>query len=459
MSDLIRELMPSISTASGLSNEARDGSHIAGSAKVRPQTSRPRLAPQQDERALSIPDEPQPEFWTNRLACTYPPLETSQTQIPQIPDQTDFVKRWFEFHQGYRIVERADGTEQRIAVIGEPFREVSPGFLPRTLDQLRAGRTNDHTRPENRFRRGRIPEEEDSEETPHQTLEEALDSLLDEVSDEETARHSNETAAQHVEEADMPGRREVTSLSRPLTRAEARIQRARQGFARMFGTREEIEADDYQSPITGMFSRAWERFGQAEARRASGETVAPAVNTLTPVERREIEQQILWGVMRESTEIEEVEDTGRRFFSTLRDNRSEDALLPGEERPPVRIPTPQPGPGMPSRSSIDELTLQLARMRQAYDQQRNAMRPGPTLDSQPNRPPPLKEEQMMKNLQCHVCYAQLADIAVLPCGHMVMCEYCADVVIPVKNQQFPVRPSKCPMCRKGVKQRVRIHFG
>ncbi|KAF2634801.1 hypothetical protein P280DRAFT_438343, partial [Massarina eburnea CBS 473.64] len=84
--------------------------------------------------------------------------------------------------------------------------------------------------------------------------------------------------------------------------------------------------------------------------------------------------------------------------------------------------------------------------------------PRQTLDA-PDRPDPLSDEQMTKNLACQVCYVQIADIAILPCGHMCMCKWCADVVVPVKHSTFPARPSQCPMCRKGVKQRVKIHVG
>ena len=69
-------------------------------------------------------------------------------------------------------------------VIGEPFREVSPGFLPRTLDQLRAGVENDARRLENRLQRRRLSSEEERPEQPHQSLEDALDSLLQEVVEE-----------------------------------------------------------------------------------------------------------------------------------------------------------------------------------------------------------------------------------------------------------------------------------
>jgi len=66
-------------------------------------------------------------------------LRHGQTRIPQVPDQTEFLNRWYEFYQGYRIVTAEDGREERIAVLGEDFKDVNPGCLPRTLEELRSG--------------------------------------------------------------------------------------------------------------------------------------------------------------------------------------------------------------------------------------------------------------------------------------------------------------------------------
>ena len=67
-------------------------------------------------------------------------LRPAQTKIPEVPDQTLFLERWYDFHRGYRIVSKEDGSEERVAVIGEDFKDVSPGVLPRTLEELRPGR-------------------------------------------------------------------------------------------------------------------------------------------------------------------------------------------------------------------------------------------------------------------------------------------------------------------------------
>ena len=78
------------------------------------------------------------EFWEQRVKVSG--LRSGQTRIPEAPDQTEFLKKWYEFHQGYRIVLKEDGSEERVAVLGEEFKDVSPGCLPRTLEELRAGR-------------------------------------------------------------------------------------------------------------------------------------------------------------------------------------------------------------------------------------------------------------------------------------------------------------------------------
>ena len=78
------------------------------------------------------------EFWEERVRVSG--SRSGQTKIPESPDQTDFLKKWYEFHQGYRIVVKDDGSEERVAVLGENFKDVSPGCLPRTLEELRSGR-------------------------------------------------------------------------------------------------------------------------------------------------------------------------------------------------------------------------------------------------------------------------------------------------------------------------------
>ena len=80
------------------------------------------------------------------------------------------------------------------------------------------------------------------------------------------------------------------------------------------------------------------------------------------------------------------------------------------------------------------------------------------LDRDDGRPEPKGEGEMMVNFECKICFSQLASVAVLPCGHCVMCKWCADQTVP-SHKADRTRPAgvvNCPVCRKRVKQRVRL---
>jgi hypothetical protein len=432
------------------------------------------------------------------------------------------------------------GTERRIAVIGEPLEDVSPGFLPRTLNELRAARENNAQRPANRFRRRSLPSEDNQPQMPQQSIEDALDSLLEAASDDETEQ------AEPIELEANPSQPIEENLT--PDRADVRAQRLRERFARIYGTREEIEQDDYESPLTTMYSRAWQRHRQAEERRATGQTQAPPLDSLSAAERRDIEQQMLWGVLRDSrqevhagmqagdlvnthaqllrdleTQVGEDEESRRqlstsierdlsRMLARLRANRSDQGqahelqnrtqeldrrvqvmepdsrvefiaqqdltvLLPAMRAAPstpVTTTTARPSsstnlvPAPPTvrsaelRASIQRINEDLARIRAATEGVTSgalADRDLQQLDmDKQDRPPALEDTDMTRVLACQVCYSQLADMALLPCGHMVMCQWCADTVVPVKHSHVPVRPTRCPLCRKVVKQRFKIHM-
>lgn len=118
------------------------------------------------------------EFWENRVRASG--LRPAQTRIPEVPDQRGFLDRWYEFHQGYRTVTKEDGSEERVAVLGEDFREVSPGYLPRTLEELRAGRAANDMAEQSRQQQIR---EEPEESGP--SLEDTLDQMFQAASLEE----------------------------------------------------------------------------------------------------------------------------------------------------------------------------------------------------------------------------------------------------------------------------------
>jgi hypothetical protein len=74
------------------------------------------------------------------------------------------------------------------------------------------------------------------------------------------------------------------------------------------------------------------------------------------------------------------------------------------------------------------------------------------------RPEPKTEEEMEVKLECRICYSQVADVACLPCGHLVMCKWCSEQHSPTMqhDRTRPRRAAGCPVCRKGIRQKVRV---
>ncbi|KAL8761057.1 MAG: hypothetical protein Q9184_002793 [Pyrenodesmia sp. 2 TL-2023] len=94
--------------------------------------------------ALGLPEEPVVDedawlgdgnnFWDTRIAVSGTAQSTSR--IPEVPDQSDFIRQWFDWHRGYTLIRNPDGTEERRELIGETLSEVGLGRLPRTLEAL-----------------------------------------------------------------------------------------------------------------------------------------------------------------------------------------------------------------------------------------------------------------------------------------------------------------------------------
>ena len=84
------------------------------------------------------------------------------------------------------------------------------------------------------------------------------------------ARRMRDQAASEFDVAEQ----EFNTSNRRLQQLQ-RDQRTAENYTRLFGTREEIAAqgDDYESPVGGMFSRAYERFNVAEQVRQEERTL------------------------------------------------------------------------------------------------------------------------------------------------------------------------------------------
>lgn len=110
----------------------------------------------------------------------------------------------------------------------------------------------------------------------------------------------------------------------------------------------------------------------------------------------------------------------------------------------------------------DTEALRLYQQRLYHEQAAAAAEPAPPSKGLDNmndgRPEPKETEEMMVNLECKACFSQLVDTVVLPCGHAILCRWCADQHMPSSraDKTRPKGHATCPMCRKPVKQKVRI---
>ena len=564
-----------------------------------------------------------PEFWENRVFASN--MEAAETRIPNHPDQTEFLDIWYEFHQGYRIHKREDGSEHRVPLLGEPFKDVSPGYLPRTLDELRNGRVP----PQNPFVQASDSATRetntDEQSRGQMNLEDALDQMLEQVEADETQqadvhrqslqesasvardRSDNRQSAANSQyqarrvaalrrelfrmrtgvERVISGLRElgedvdswradglaylgrtlddistVPSLQQPsslrdrshsmaqanptgasqnpqsmyaqthgplanlqfrLDQANSRLEQARrareraadeleasesevqasrewvrslqreqstaENYIRIFGTREEMEhaGADYESPIGGMFNRAWNRYRVAEEVRREERNLREVLRGEERVLEIEgpTQAQLMEpsGTMDESNASRVDGEALRRFYAELRMRDETQGSLSNitgvmealeESRLRIRArstqlleASAQATQQQPFSASSVSFPQAAARRAWLHRGQHEAIVENESSDSEKEgprgldreddgRPPPKNDDEMTVKLDCKICYQQVADTIVLPCGHLVMCEWCSLQHVPCHDHDRtrPKRPTDCPLCRKRIKQKV-----
>lgn len=377
------------------------------------------------------------EFWAHRVEASG--LEPQHSKVPDEPSQGAFLDRWFDYHRGYKVIcTRDDGTEEReIAACQRPWRDVAPGYLP-TFDQ-----------PDVPLARALDSATSHAEVV---SIDETLDSLInaDEEDDEDIARvtqlNLNERPHREIPEAPFgsayalqqlqrtrarnlpPSNNQIQAARSRLVAAETRrrqiaidlanadrdlvecrrrqtqlmqAQQTARNLERVFGTREELQRQgaSYISPLTSMFTRAYDRYRTAEEVRAAERTT----------NANETRHRQFLGATNDPTDLQ-------NFIREVEVEAIED--VSARRRP----------------QSLDDARIE--------------------------RPPPKTEEEMQVELKCKICLQQIADTAVLPCGHLVMCGYCAAIAMPTKDeaQTQPLRRSAaCPLCKKTVKRVARIY--
>jgi hypothetical protein len=331
------------------------------------------------------------------------------------------------------------------------------------------------------------------------------------------ASHSETSDILEGAELDLTEHREQVSQLR-------REQRTAENYTRLFGSREDMETQgaDYESPIGGMFTRAYERFRVAEEVRQDERTLRQVLE----------HEQMATGPLFSNDNEEPhpaadtvYEDRLNEYYSMLRqqdwvqnirtptaNDVTRGSALPSADAPgpsvgseaEVAASEQAPAPAASQQRSTLERLLRntpepqrssiIARMeangtaaairesdngnymdvwrrlRDAYapfrgnweeesesSEDEDHVKGG--LDAEDSgRPEPKEDVDMTLKLDCKVCYTQTADTACLPCGHLVMCQWCSAQHSPVMqhDRTRPRKPANCPVCRKKIKQKVRI---
>ncbi|KAE8381418.1 hypothetical protein BDV26DRAFT_278807 [Aspergillus bertholletiae] len=91
-------------------------------------------------------------------------------------------------------------------------------------------------------------------------------------------------------------------------------------------------------------------------------------------------------------------------------------------------------------------------------QQEEAVSHAKGLDNQKDgRPEPKDDKELTVNLECKICMSQLVDTVLIPCGHAILCRWCAEQHARSNRSQSKA-PVLCPLCRTPVKQKLRIYL-
>ncbi|KAH8151498.1 uncharacterized protein LAJ45_04119 [Morchella importuna] len=63
------------------------------------------------------------------------------------------------------------------------------------------------------------------------------------------------------------------------------------------------------------------------------------------------------------------------------------------------------------------------------------------------------------NAECLICYSEIVNIVLLPCGHLILCESCCDTLGIRESAIFGNSLVKCPLCRSVIYSRVKVFRG
>lgn len=261
------------------------------------------------------------------------------------------------------------------------------------------------------------------------------------------------------------------------TRQDRPRPRMRQQPPAPLGTREDVETQDYVSPVGAMFNRAFERYRTAEETR-----------------RQALQADLFHATSNENFISNPLRSRTANFTDNFANPRFPDQLDYAmtahhglADSPWLRSAHAELQHRREGRLSLEQIRagdamaaesvqlIDLARQTQALDldsefdhgedRDEQPSTPAITFDTQ-HRPSPTPSEDMYVNIACTICREHPINIILLPCRHACMCNWCADLCVPTRRDSpvaLPPTPGestgRCPKCRKTVRERREIFLG
>ena len=363
-------------------------------------------------------------------------MRQSDTRIPDRPDQRRFLDAWYDWQRGFRIVRGGDGIEERQGLTGGNLADCAPGHLPREASGMfeedsqiientltdNEGTMTLEIDPEDRIfdpdplatvnqndvdpnHSGHNSSEESTLEELRRNLvnarraEEESQQALSEIQDLQfQIRHQlirTEEAATETMERELTTLETRRQTVRRLERMLRRLTRGDQA-ARVFGTREDVEQADFISPITTFFQRHYRRHQEQEEERWQ--------RPRSQNNHAELQERT------STPEAQEVQSTAGSLLA----GTSEDSNTIAESSIHELLDRITAVPEASTSGDGSRYTLQ-------YPRRRRRKRKPPILLAKGSRPEPLTDGQMQMNMKCNVCFEQLANIVLIPCGkHLVV---------------------------------------
>lgn len=203
-----------------------------------------------------------------------------------------------------------------------------------------------------------------------------------------------------------------------------------------FGTREEIESENYESPLEGMFTRAWNRYSAAEQVRRSNPII------LNPELEWDTSEQT--GLDGQTNEIHGLTDYANGNRGNQHGTQARNHVTSQEESNLLQAIAVAQGTAVGHYEQITEHDS-------ASWQAPPRVNP---IDEQTSRPAAKSSEDLTVSIACQVCHEQRVDTLLEPCMHISICRWCCDILRQqarrVRHGHAQTRGWNCPICRRKV---------